>query len=142
MSDHPVDRLIQELARSGRPASGDELEAIRRRVATAPFFDDASLVAHLEKRKSEGQWSALTTLEGYFRDMGEATRLARRIGVYGRRGGCLAAFLRRRHSLFPSPGSGLDSCPRWSSCSQLTVVSWLAAISSGDYHLDTVTIRT
>ena len=37
LSGHPVDRLIRELIGTRREATGDEIEQIVERLATAPF---------------------------------------------------------------------------------------------------------
>ena len=112
---HPIDRLIRDLIRTGRPASDDEVALIVERMATAPFspglnrvplpqrgtvFEgqvlsarESSLRYHLFKRVVlEGQWASGTTAEQYLADLRRAIRTpSARLAVYRRGGEDIAA---------------------------------------------------
>lgn len=113
ISQHPVDRLIRELIRTGRPATPEEVERIIERMATVPFNPrqrrvrgeergasyqgytlgarEEALRYHLIKRiVIEKQWAEGTTEEQYLTDLRRAvSSSAARLVVFERRGGFL-----------------------------------------------------
>lgn len=134
-SQHPTDRLIRELIRTGRGAAPDEIARIVERMATAPFDTrvipvpikfrgltyrgrtlgarETSLVYHLIKRVvDEHQWVAGTAEADYVADLRQAVRVAQaRLGVYERRGGSIAVALAPTAVAVPATRRTSESLP-------------------------------
>jgi hypothetical protein len=141
---HPVDHLVQELVRTGRAATADEVERIGERIATATFGPsevrvrprerglsyqgralrtrDDSLFVHLVRRVVlERQWAAGTTADDYLADLRQAVRSPqRRLAIYLRRGGHLAATISPTLSGVPASRRGPEALP------------WLLVVYSAD----------
>jgi hypothetical protein len=116
-SDHPVDRLIVRLVRGEAEATPADVDAIVRRMATAPFNRHPvrvrvadqnltyggtafghladSLELHLAKRiQREGQWSEETTVAEYLADLRVAVvQPNARVLVYQRAGQIFAGII-------------------------------------------------
>lgn len=108
ISQHPTDRLIRELVRTGRTVAPAEVQQIAQRIATAPFPTSAP---HLAKRAREGQWTEETTPEAYVDDLRRAIRDPEgRVAVYQRRGGSLAACVTLTDRAVPFTRRGPASC--------------------------------
>jgi hypothetical protein len=132
LSGHPVDRLIRELIRTGRQATGAEVARIVERIATAPFggstvrvpvkergarYGDLvlgtradSLTYHLVKRVAiEQQWPDGTSGEQYLADLARAIRDPRaRLAVFPRRGGSIAATITPTARVIPAHRLGAE----------------------------------
>lgn len=135
ISQHPVDRLIRELIRTGRPATPEEVERIIERMATVPFNPrqrrvrgeergasyqgytlgarEEALRYHLIKRVViEKQWAEGTTEEQYLADLRRAvSSSAARLVVFERRGGFLAATITPTDLVIPVARHGSRSLP-------------------------------
>lgn len=125
ISQHPVDRLIRELLRTGRAATPEEIGRIVERLATAPFDPRVIPVAvrqrglayrgtilgrradaltyHLIQRVvQDGQWVQGTTADQYLADLRRAVRIpGSRLTVYDRRGGPIAATVTPTEQILP-----------------------------------------
>lgn len=129
-SQHPTDRLIQELIVTRREATDNEIERIVERMATVSFeatersvpVDDRGasyqgqtlgaksdpLTYHLIKRVAiDKQWADGTTAEQYVADLRQAVRdPAARLAVYQRRGGPIAASVTPTARVLPPERQG------------------------------------
>jgi len=110
LSDHPVDRLIQELIQTRRAFSAAEISSIRQRMMDVPFLSESSLADHLVRRKADGQWAGTTTPAMYHADLREAIRLGR-IATFERRGGAMAAAFALTADVVQSGRQGPDPEP-------------------------------
>lgn len=135
ISQHPVDRLIRELIRTGRAATAAEVQQIIERLATAPFNPrqrrvrgeergasyqgytlgprEDALRYHLIKRVViEKQWAEGTTEEQYLADLRRAASwVAARLVVFERRGGFLAATITPTDLVISAARRGPRSLP-------------------------------
>ncbi len=130
ISQHPTDRLIRELLRTGRQATDEEITRIVECIATAPFdpqtvrvrpahrgagYQDRtlgvaapSLTYHLVKRVVLGQqWAAGTTADQYVEDLRRAAlNPSARLAIYQRRGGHIAAVVAPTDRVLPAERRG------------------------------------
>lgn len=135
VSRHPVDELIRELVRSGRPATDDEIQRLIERIATVPFEPrdlrvrvrhrgiqyeghvlaarSPSLIYHVVKRVLvEEQWADGTTPEEYLGDLRRAVHSPSvRLGVYERQGGPIATTPARTQELVSMERQGSGMLP-------------------------------
>ncbi len=117
LSQHPTDRLIRELIRTGRNTKPGEVDQIVERVATAPFdhrvvsvpspvrglmyldrrvrSKELSLLIHVVQRiLIDRQWNEGVTEREYVSDLWRAVRSPEaRVAVYARREGHMVATL-------------------------------------------------
>lgn len=114
VSQHPADRLIRDLIRTGRPVTEEEVGRIIERLASAPFDPRTvpvgvrqrglvyrrvilgaradSVAYHLAQRVlQDKQWAPGTTADQYLDDLRRGVRASSRLLVYHRRGGAIAA---------------------------------------------------
>jgi hypothetical protein len=133
LSQHPADRLIRELIRIGRQATGEEIQQIVEKAATAPFdtrevrvpqllrgatyqghtFTNRAscLLIHVAQRVLlDEQWSPGTTEGVYLSDLHQAIRhpLAR-LSIYVRHGGTIAGIF--SPTTVPEARHGADTLP-------------------------------
>lgn len=108
-SEHPADRLIREIIRTGRGATGQERSLILRRMRVVPF---PAVGTHLRRRLAEQQWAEQMTEGEYLADLRRAIQdLAARLVVYARRGGNLSAVLAETSRVVPGDHRGQNALP-------------------------------
>jgi hypothetical protein len=136
LSPNETDRLVRRLLRSGRAATGQDLQQIAaqiaERVAQAPFNtrvvpagdlgntkylgrttkeQDNSDWVHLVKRVTQKQWADGTTVAEYVADLRQAALAAKNVVLSNQRGGNIVAFSVATNDIIPPIRRGSDSLP-------------------------------